>query len=443
MNGQGKRVTIYIGETDQWHHQPAYMAILEFLRREGCAGATVERGLAGFGANSRIKTASLLELSMDLPVVVTWVDRPDRIETLLPQLAQMVPAGLITVEDIHVYQYSSTLREGLPDVKVEQIMTREVTTVGPEGTLAEVVEKLLDKPYTALPVVNAAGRLVGIISDTDLLERGDMEVSISLKRATDPELARSLIARLRQNSRTVGQVMTLDPVTIGPKATLSEAARLMGKRRLKRLPVVDAEKRVVGVLSRIDILTALAAAHLPQSASPRQTGRSYAGDLQTVADVMDRSVSTALPEALLNEVLTLVTSSKSQRVVVIDSNHRVVGIISDTDLVARMSPETHPGILEQLVSKLPLGHRTAEARKHLQQARGKTAADIMTHPVITLRTSDSIGTALAMSAERHIKRFPVVDEEGKLVGIVGRGELLGALVGDVPEEKQAEEKGAN
>ncbi|MGN6718366.1 MAG: DUF190 domain-containing protein, partial [Candidatus Binatia bacterium] len=150
MHGQGKRVTIFIGETDQWHHQPAFMAILEFLRREGCAGATVERGIAGFGANSRIKTASLLELSMDLPVVITWVDRPDRVEQLLPKVAEMVPAGLITVEDIYIYQYSSTLREGLPDVKVEAIMTREVSTVRPEATLAEVVEKLLDKPYTAL-----------------------------------------------------------------------------------------------------------------------------------------------------------------------------------------------------------------------------------------------------------------------------------------------------
>jgi CBS domain-containing protein len=437
MDGQGKRVTIYVGETDQWHHQTAFMAILEFLRREGCAGATVARGLAGFGANSRIKTASLLELSMDLPMIITWVDRPDRVERLLPKLAEMVPAGLITVEDIHVYQYSSTLREGLPDVKVEQIMTRDVSTVRPEATLAEVVEKLLDKPYSALPVVDVAGRLVGIVSDTDLLERGDMEVSISLKRATDPELARSLIGRLRQNTRAVSQVMTLNPVTINPQASLSEAARLMGKRNMKRLPVVETDKQLVGMVSRFDILTALAAGHLPQSASPRQTSHLHTGGLQTVADVMDRSVSTVVPEALLSEVLTLVTSDESQRVIVVDAERHVMGIISDTDLVARMSPETHPGILEQLVSKLPLGHRSAEARSHLQKARGKTAADLMTQPAITVRADDSIGTALAMAAEKHIKRFPVVDEEGKLVGIVGRGELLSALVDENPGRKDA------
>jgi len=427
MNGQGKRVTIFIGETDQWHHRPAFMAILEFLRREGCAGATVERGIAGFGANSRIKTASLLELSMDLPVVITWVDRPDRIEQLLPKLAEMAPAGLITVEDVHIYQYSSTLHEGLPNVKVEDIMTSQVSTVHPDASLAEVVEKLLDKPYSALPVVDNTDRLIGIISDTDLLERGDMEVSINLKRATDPGLARSLIQRLRENGRRVADVMTANPLTMGPKSSLSEAARVMGKENLKRLPVVDTEKRLLGILSRFDILKTLAAAHLPQLISQREAGHPRRGG-RTVGDVMDTSVAMVTPDALLNQVLALLSQDPNQRLVVIDANFHVLGIISDTDLVSRMSPETHPGLLEQLVSKLPLGHRSMEARSHLQKARGKTAADLMTQPAITLRTDESIGTALAIAAEKHIKRFPVVDEAGKLVGLVGRGELLSALV---------------
>jgi CBS domain-containing protein len=429
MDGQGKRVTIYIGETDQWHHQPLFMAILEFLRREGCAGATVARGIASFGANSRIKTTSLLELSIDLPVVVTWIDRADRVERLLPQLAQMVPAGLITIEDVHVYQYSSTLREGLPDVRVEEIMTRTVTTIHPEAPLAEVVEKLLDKDYTALPVVDETGRVIGIISDTDLLERGDMEVSLSLKKVVDPDLARALIARLRQITKTVAQVMTPEPATIGPHASLSEAARLMSKKSLKRLPVVDADGRLLGVLGRLDILTALAAGYLPQEASPRPPSP-HPVSPRTVADVMDPSVPTVLPQTLLSDVLTLLASTRVKRVVVVDTERRVVGIISDSDLVARMSPEAHPGILEHLVSRLPFGSLSAEARSHLQKARSKTAADLMTQEVATLAVESSISTALALSAEKHIKRFPVVDAAGRLVGIVGRSELLNALVGE-------------
>jgi CBS domain-containing protein len=340
------------------------------------------------------------------------------------------------VEDIQVYQYSSTLHEGLPKVRVEEIMTREVTTVAPEARLAEVVEKLLDKPYTALPVVNAARRIVGIISDTDLLERGDMEVSISLKKASDPDLARSLIQRLQQNARTVSQVMTPDPVTISPQASLSDAARLMGKQNLKRLPVIDADKRVVGMLSRFDILRALAASHLPQIVARKTSDHHHAG-MQTVEQVMDRTVPAVLPEALLSDVLALLASDASQRVVVTDAGRHVVGIISDTDLVARMSPETHPGLLEQLVSKLPLGHRSVEARTHLQKARGKTAAELMTEPAVTLRGDESVGTALAIAAEKHIKRFPVVDQEGRLIGIVGRGELLTALVAENPQRKES------
>jgi CBS-domain-containing membrane protein len=214
----------------------------------------------------------------------------------------------------------------------------------------------------------------------------------------------------------------------------------MARKNLKRLPVVDADKRLVGMLSRFDILTALAASHLPQLASRKETVRSPSSS-RTVADVMDRVVATVMSEAQLSQVLALLTKDPTQRVVVTDSDRHVVGIISDTDLVARMSPETHPGILEQLVSKLPLGHRSAEARSHLQKARGKTAADLLTYPVITLREDESIGTALAMAAEKHIKRFPVVDAQGKLVGIVGRGQLLSALVSELPAVKQSDRTG--
>jgi CBS domain-containing protein len=429
MDGQGKRVTIYIGETDQWHHQSLYMSILEFLRREGCAGATVERGIAGFGANSRIKTHRLLELSIDLPIVVTWVDRQDRVERVLPQLARMVPSGLITVEDVQIYQYASALREGLPDICVEEVMTRAVTTVHPEAPLAEVVEKLIDKDYTALPVVDENSRIVGIISDTDLLERGDMEISLSLKKAVDPDLARTLIHHLRQSARTVAEVMTSEPVTIGPHARLSEAARLMSEHRLKRLPVVDEHRRVIGVLGRLDLLTALAAGYLPQ-AVPRQQETTPLARPQTVAEVMDPAVPTVPPETSLPDVLALLESTQAKRVVVVDADRHVVGIISDSDLFLRLSHEYHTSLLEYFVSKLPLGVWSADARDHWHKARGKTAADLMTREVVTLPADSPIGPALALSAERHIKRFPVVDANGKLVGIVGRTQLLSALVGE-------------
>jgi len=435
MDGQGKRVTIFVSSTDQWHHQSLSLAILELLRHEGCAGATATQGVAGFGGSRRIKTAGLVDVVLDLPVVITWVDRPDRVERVLPRVAEMVTAGLITVEDMQIYQYVATLREGLPEVRVEAVMTRTVTTVHADAPLAEVVEKLIDKDYTALPVVDETNRVIGIISDTDLLERGDMEVSLSLKKAIDPDLARTLIARLRQSPRTVAEIMTPKPVTIGPQAYLGEAARLMSKKGLRRLPVVDQEHHLLGVLGRLDILTALAAGSLPQAA-PRHPVGTHTAQPRTVADVMDPDVRTVSPETPLPDVLALLASTQAKRVVVADAERHVVGIISDSDLIARMNPEMHPGILEQLVSRLHLGTLSTEAQHHLQKARGKTAADLMTAEAVTLAADSPIGTALALSAERHIKRFPVIDAAGKLIGIVGRSELLSALVDEHGEKQQ-------
>jgi len=106
LEGNAKRVTIFIGESDRWHHKTLYSALIEMLRREGCAGATAIRGIEGFGKNSRIHTASIMRLSQDLPVMVTIVDRAAKIDEVLPIIDEMVGGGLVIVEDVHVRTYS-------------------------------------------------------------------------------------------------------------------------------------------------------------------------------------------------------------------------------------------------------------------------------------------------------------------------------------------------
>jgi PII-like signaling protein len=105
LEGEGRLVRIFIGEADRWHGSPLHEAIVARARAEGLAGATVVRGLMGFGAKSRIHTAKVLRLSEDLPIVVEIVDRPDRIEKFLPMLDEMVADGLVTVERVQVITY--------------------------------------------------------------------------------------------------------------------------------------------------------------------------------------------------------------------------------------------------------------------------------------------------------------------------------------------------
>lgn len=105
IEGDALLLRIFIGESDTWKGKPLYEAIVLKAREEGLAGATVLRGLEGFGANSRIHTARILRLSEDLPIVIELVDREERIRAILPALDEMVTEGMITLEKVQVITY--------------------------------------------------------------------------------------------------------------------------------------------------------------------------------------------------------------------------------------------------------------------------------------------------------------------------------------------------
>jgi PII-like signaling protein len=98
---------IFIGESDRWHHQPLYEAIVMKAREMHLAGATVVRGQMGFGKASRLHTSKIIRLSMDLPLVIEIVDSEEKINTFLPVLDEMIGGGLVTLEKVKVVHYRS------------------------------------------------------------------------------------------------------------------------------------------------------------------------------------------------------------------------------------------------------------------------------------------------------------------------------------------------
>lgn len=108
MEGEGKLLRLFIGESDTWHGKPLYQAIVERVREEGLAGATVIRGIEGFGADSHLHTSRILRLSEDLPVVIEIVDTPDRIDRVVPLLDEMVSEGMLTLERVQIVSYRSS-----------------------------------------------------------------------------------------------------------------------------------------------------------------------------------------------------------------------------------------------------------------------------------------------------------------------------------------------
>src|SRR5262245_27057101 len=108
--GERTLMRIHIGESDKWRGKPLYQAIVELLRKEHFSGATVLRGVGGFGGSSVYHTDKLLRLSQDLPIIVEVVEATERIESIVRQLDEMVEGGLITLEKVRVILYRSAKR---------------------------------------------------------------------------------------------------------------------------------------------------------------------------------------------------------------------------------------------------------------------------------------------------------------------------------------------
>ena len=110
FEGERTLMRIHIGESDKWHGRPLHEAIVEMLRKDGCSGVTVLRGVAGYGSSSVYHTDKLLRLSQDLPIILEVIETQERIDHMLPRLDEMVDGGLITLEKVRVILYRPAKR---------------------------------------------------------------------------------------------------------------------------------------------------------------------------------------------------------------------------------------------------------------------------------------------------------------------------------------------
>ncbi|NEY36543.1 DUF190 domain-containing protein [Streptomyces sp. PRKS01-65] len=116
LTASALRLTVFVGENDTWHHRPLYSEIVHRARAAGLAGASVFRGVEGFGASSLIHTTRLLSLSEDLPVAVVIIDTEERVRGFLPRLDELLTEGLAVLDDCEVIRYTGreTARDAAP-----------------------------------------------------------------------------------------------------------------------------------------------------------------------------------------------------------------------------------------------------------------------------------------------------------------------------------------
>jgi PII-like signaling protein len=161
--GPANKVTIYVGEDHQYHGQSSYSAILDFLFYKGVSGASVVRGIAGFGADHHLHTTRIERLTEDLPIKIEFIESPETVEALLPKLHALVGTGLIEIQDTMVIKPAETEaskkkspRESLPPLKREGKAKMMRIYVGEN-------DKWRDKPlYKALIESMRANDIAGV-----------------------------------------------------------------------------------------------------------------------------------------------------------------------------------------------------------------------------------------------------------------------------------------
>ena len=108
FEGERTLMRVHIGESDKWHGKALHDAIVEMLRKEGFSGATVLRGIAGFGGSSVLHTDKLLRMSQDLPIIVEVIESHEKIEKILPRIDEMLGGGIVTLEKVRVLMHRAT-----------------------------------------------------------------------------------------------------------------------------------------------------------------------------------------------------------------------------------------------------------------------------------------------------------------------------------------------
>ncbi|NMB53457.1 MAG: CBS domain-containing protein [Leptolinea sp.] len=411
----GKRMCIYIGESDRWRGKPLDMAILHTLRTQGLAGATVFRGTSGFGAHSYIRTAAIEVLSVDLPILIEAVDSPERIQRGLEAINPMIDEGLITLEDVHIVKYTHRYMNPLPaDRLVAEVMTGDVKYLSENLSIRKAWEMMIHNELKALPVVDEKGVVIGILTDEDLLERAGIKQRLSVTLQLGDSTIQDELNTLSRSNKQVKDVMTHPVVTIRKDDTLGQAVSIMVKMGLKRLPVIDDSGRLAGMLSRLDVLKQIA-----DSSTQYQSFHLPEGIVKVVKDIMRTGIPTVQSDETLVSVVEKFVKYDTHRLVVADRQGKAIGLIADSDVVARVHPAQRRGILDALrnFGKPPLGRETAE--------------EIMSPGVTTITPASTISEAARMMLKEGRKWLVVVDEEEIPIGLVDRRVLLEALASHI------------
>ena len=418
-------IDIFTSEEARWKGAPLYDALLDHMREvKVAARSIVTRGLAGTYENGELATNRIEVLMYNMPIRVEIILPSAELNAVLPGIQDMVTDGIVALHEVEVVSHKVRNRLIPRQMKVRDAMTSGPKSVNPGTSVSDVIRLLLSSPFDGVPVVDAADKPVGIITQNDLITRAGMPIRIGLLEQLEEGKLETYMDSL--SGKTAGDIMTKPVVTVEQEKTLPEAVDVMLSHHLKRLPVVDDNGVLVGMLSRVDVFHTVTRERTDWDAL-RLCNVDVSG-VRYVRDIMRRDMHAVQPDTTVEEIIQIIDSSDIQRVVVVDKDDRLLGLISDSDLLSAFS--AHPaGVWDFVVRELHLEELGRRHRELVEQIRTKTAAQVMRKDLITVHEDTPVDEAIRLMAEHSIKRLPVVDDDGKFKGMVSRDSVLRAGLG--------------
>ncbi|MFW5867884.1 MAG: DUF190 domain-containing protein [Armatimonadota bacterium] len=412
-------IEVFTSEEARADGKPVADAIIDVLRNTRIAARCfVSRGHAGYYESGEIASAKLEALSSNLPLKIEIILPAPELDDVLEQITEIVSDGMVIVAKAEVHSHRSRYRLIPRQMLVRDIMAKPAVSVARDTPVRDVVRLLLNSEFNAVPVVDEDARPVGIVTQGDLVRRADMPLRLGLLDDAD----HGVISQFHERAARIcaEDIMTSPVRTVAADRTVSGAVRLMLTHHLKRLPVVDQDGILVGVLARLDVFrAALRRPTKPTAASP--SCRVEWEGVPRVRDCMTRETGTVNPDSSINEVLRVLDEESVQRVAVVDRDHRLLGLLTDGDILAAID-HSPKNLLGNIISRLPLPGR--EQRATGDVTLSTTARELMETDLITVSEDSTLEDALTLMVDHSLKRLPVIDDDGRYQGMISRNALL-------------------
>ncbi len=422
---------VVIHTTEEARHggRPLSQEVVDRVHRlHTNARCIVSRGIAGCFENGEIVTQRLEVLAHSMPLRISIVLPTALLPKVLPVVDELVSDGIVLIGEMALHRHRVQGRVLPRHLRVRDVMTPSPTTVSPSTPVRECVRLLLSLGLRCLIVTDPAGRPMGIVTQGDLVDRGGLPVRLGLLAELEEASVSDALGSVA--SEPARAIMSSPVERVQADDLVTEAAARMAATGLKRLPVVDKDGRLAGMLSRIDlfrVITREATDWGDEEASPVDvTGARF------VRDVMEREAETVRPTASVESVLRTMTEARAQRVAVTDEAGRLVGLVSDRDLLPLVLAPEAPGAFGRLVALFGRGPgRDAVTR---DQVLARPVSEFLHAAPIRVREEDALMDAIRKMAEHGLKRLPVIDSEGVFRGMIGREGVLRAGVGSTDED---------